>query len=92
MEWPSRATTPSNPLGAPGAMHYSLVVEALDKILAGERKGDTHWSGRPSGEAPKPCSEKGHQMSLTTVYGLLIGIGKQFLGNARGEPLFHHEQ
>ncbi len=69
----------------PGQTNHPLVVEAIDKILAaGKRKGKPIGGLIRGGETPKQYIEKGYQILLTSVYGLVIGAGKQFLANARG--------
>jgi 4-hydroxy-2-oxoheptanedioate aldolase len=75
----------SQSFGLPGQTNHPVVVEAIDKILAaGKKKGKPIGGVVRGGETPKQYIEKGYQMLLTSVYGLLIGAGKQFLGNARG--------
>jgi len=75
----------SQSLGVPGQTNHPLVVEAIDKILAaGRKKGKPIGGLVRGGETPKQYIEKGYQMLLTSVSGLIIGAGKQFLGNMRG--------
>ena len=75
----------SQSLGVPGQTGHPLVVEAIDKILAaGRKKGKPIGGLIRGGETPKQYIEKGYQMLLTSVYGLITGAGKQFLVNARG--------
>jgi 2-keto-3-deoxy-L-rhamnonate aldolase RhmA len=69
----------------PGQTNHPLVVEAIDKILAaGKKKGKPICGAVRGGETPRQYIEKGYQMLVTSVYGLIIMAGKQFLGNARG--------
>ena len=75
----------SQSLGVPGQTNHPLVVEAIDKILAaGKKKGKPICGAVRGGETPRQYIEKGYQMLVTSVYGLIIMAGKQFLGNARG--------
>jgi 4-hydroxy-2-oxoheptanedioate aldolase len=75
----------SQSLGVPGQTNHPLVLEAIDKILAvAKKKGKPIGGVVRGGETPKQYIEKGYQMLLTSVYGLITGAGKQFLANARG--------
>jgi len=75
----------SQSLGVPGQTNHPLVVEAIDRILAaGKKKGKPICGAVRGGETPRQYIEKGYQMLVTSVYGLIIMAGKQFLGNARG--------
>jgi 4-hydroxy-2-oxoheptanedioate aldolase len=75
----------SQSLGVAGQTNHPLVVEAIDRILAaGKRKGKPICGAVRGGETPRQYIEKGYQMFVTSVYGLLIMAGKQFLGSARG--------
>jgi 2-keto-3-deoxy-L-rhamnonate aldolase RhmA len=74
----------SQSLGFPGQTAHPVVVEAISKILAAGRKVGKPVGGVVRvGETPRQYIENGYQLLLTSVYGLLIGAGKQFLGNAR---------
>jgi 4-hydroxy-2-oxoheptanedioate aldolase len=75
----------SQSLGVPGQTNHPLVVEAIDRILAaGKKRGKPVGGLIRGGETPQQYIEKGYRMLLTSVYGLIIGAGKQFLANARG--------
>jgi 4-hydroxy-2-oxoheptanedioate aldolase len=75
----------SKSLGVPGQTNHPLVLEAADKILAaGKRTGKPIGAIVRGGETPKQYIEKGYRMLVTSVNGLLITAGKQFLMNARG--------
>jgi 4-hydroxy-2-oxoheptanedioate aldolase len=75
----------SQSLGVPGQTNHPVVVEAMDRIVAaGKKAGKPIGSVVRGGETPQQYIEKGYRMLLTSVYGLIIGAGKQFLMNARG--------
>jgi 4-hydroxy-2-oxoheptanedioate aldolase len=83
----------SQSLGVPGQTNHPLVVEAIDRILAaGRKKGKPIGGLVRGGETPQQYIEKGYRMLLTSVYGLIIGAGKQFLTHAREQSRFHREQ
>ena len=70
----------SQSLDVPGQTNHPLVVEAIDKILAaGKRAGKPICGAVRGGETPRQYIEKGYQIFVTSVYGLLIAAGKQFL-------------
>jgi 4-hydroxy-2-oxoheptanedioate aldolase len=74
----------SQSLGVPGQTNNPVVIEAIDKILAaGKKKGKPIGGVVRGGETPKQYIEKGYRMPQTSVYGLIIGAGKQFLADAR---------
>jgi len=74
----------SQSLGFPGQTTHPVVIEAINKILAAGKK-----TGKPiggvvrGGETPRQYIDSGYQMLLTSVYGLMIASGKQFLANAK---------
>jgi 2-keto-3-deoxy-L-rhamnonate aldolase RhmA len=75
----------SKSLGVPGQTAHPLVLEAADRILeAAKRVGKPVGAIVRGGEAPKDYIEKGYRMVITSMNGLLIGGGKQFLAQARG--------
>lgn len=74
----------SQSLGFPGQTTHPIVVEAINKILAAGKKAGKPIGGVVrGGETPQQYIENGYQLLLTSVYGLLIGAGKQFMGNTR---------
>jgi 4-hydroxy-2-oxoheptanedioate aldolase len=78
------STDLSQSLKFPGQTAHPVVVEAINKILAeGKKVGKPIGGVVRSGETPRQYIENGYQLLLTSVYGLLIGAGKQFLGNTR---------
>jgi 4-hydroxy-2-oxoheptanedioate aldolase len=75
----------SQSFGLAGQTNHPVVVEAIDKILAaGKKYGKPIGGVVRGGETPKQYIDKGYKMLLTSVYGLMIGGGKQFLGGMRG--------
>ncbi len=75
----------SQSLGVPGQTNHPLVVEAIDKVLAaGKKRGKPVGGLVRGGETPRQYVDKGYQLVLTSLYGLVIGSGKPFLVNARG--------
>ncbi len=74
----------SQSLGFPGQTTHPVVVEAINKILAAGKKARKPIGGVVrGGETPRQYIENGYQLLLTSVYGLLIEAGKQFLRNTR---------
>ena len=74
----------SQSLGVPGQTNHPLTLEAMDKILAaGKKFGKPIGALVRKGETPKQYIEKGYQMPQTTVNGLLVGAGRQFLENSK---------
>lgn len=79
------ATDLSASLGVPGETNHPLVLEAVDKILAAGKKIGKPIGGLVrGGETPKQYKEKGFRMIMTSMRGLVLVAGKQFLENARG--------
>jgi 2-keto-3-deoxy-L-rhamnonate aldolase RhmA len=78
------STDLSQSLGCPGQTTHPVVVEAANRILAaGKKVGKPIGGVVRSGETPRQYIENGYQLLLTSVYGLLIGAGKQFMGSAQ---------
>jgi 4-hydroxy-2-oxoheptanedioate aldolase len=78
------STDLSQSLGSPGQTTHPVVVEAANRILAaGKKVGKPIGGVIRSGETPQQYIENGYQLLLTSVYNLLIGAGKQFLGSMR---------
>ena len=76
----------SQSFGVAGQTNHPLVVEAIDKILAaGKKVRQTDRRGRTRrGDAQAVHRTRATGCLLTSVYSLIIGAGKQFLGNTRG--------
>lgn len=75
----------SQSLGVPGQTNHPLVVGAVNRVLAAGRKCGKPVGGLVrGGETPKQYIDQGYRMVLTSVYGLLVGAGRQFLNSARG--------
>jgi len=74
----------SQSLGVPGQTNHPLTLEAMEKILAaGKKFGKPIGALVRKGETPRQYIEKGYQMPQTTVNGLLVGAGRQFLENSK---------
>lgn len=74
----------SQSLGVTGQTNHPLTIEAMDKILAaGKKIGKPIGAVVRAGETPKQYIDKGYQMPQATVYGLIVGAGRQFLTNSR---------
>lgn len=74
----------SKSLGVAGQTSHPLVLEAVNKILAaGKKRGKAIGGVVRAGETPKDYIANGFRMVVTSVNGLVISAGRQFLQSAR---------